>query len=96
VGNRISVCVLIRLRYDFKLRYFHMYINSLGGTSEAVHVLRARAGLTCLCMWGSLAELLEILDGKNNRSDGRHREWFFLILVSRSIMGPTTVGKRRH
>ena len=96
MGNRISVCVLIRLFYAFKLRYFRMYINSLSGTSEAVDALRARASLTCLCMRGSLAELLEILDGKNNRPDGRHREWFFLILVSRSIMGSTTVGKRRH
>ena len=87
---------MITLLDTLKLRYFHMYINSLSGTSEVVHVLRARASLTCLCMRGSLAELLEILDGKNNRSDGRHREWFFLILVSRSIMGPTTVGKRRH
>ncbi len=45
-----------------------------------------------LCMRGSLAELLEILDGKNNRPDGRHREWFFLILVSRSIMGRPLFG----
>jgi hypothetical protein len=70
-----------------------MYINGLSGTSEAVHALRARASLTRLCIRGSLAD---VLDGKNNCPDGRHREWFFFILVSRSIMGSTFVWKRRH
>jgi len=73
-----------------------MYINSLSGTFEAVHALRVRVSFTRLCMRGSLAEVLVKLDGKNNCPDGRHREWFFLILVSRSIMGLTSFGKRRH
>ena len=67
MDNKTSVCILIHPLYALKIRYFRMYINSLSDTSEAVHPLRARASLTCLFMRGSLAELLVILDGKDNR-----------------------------
>jgi hypothetical protein len=73
-----------------------MYINRLSGTSEAVHALRARASLTRLCMRCSLADVLERLDDKSNRHDGRQGGWPFLILASRSIMGRTSVWKRGH
>lgn len=40
--------------------------------------------------------LTEVLDDKNHCPDGSHREWFFWILVSQSIIVPTYVEKRFH